>query len=444
MEIKSKIKRMALIMMSLFTIFMAVAGNITVLKASETSMEVNITEWAKVHEYMYLPVKCNVGNTNISYTYDENFDRTSKTVDGIVTTYTYEEYTNDGEYMKRYRLVSENRNGEQIEYMYDDVNMGKVTGFTYDGNTYSYQYNEYGSITGIMYDDMLIGTYNYNDDYVSTINYDLSENNIMSINPLRCEGCYLDDETGYYYSNRKYNDLKNGKILNKYPDNYGNGVCLLTESEEYRFNVDVAHCIQYYAWEMGEKVQYQPNGAWTSGMSEVEILARAIYAEFTSSDDISDYSGDFNAQREAIAWIIQNRVSHKDFPNTPGAVVTQVSAFSSITGDADTTELARNPSVDYDGWQNAVYLAAVLHCGNAIKYGSYTPNQIIATQISKRYGISTQKYFCSLYNWRHYYNSVNSTYTWPDTKNTVKVCNLALNVGNIQTGLSRNIFFDIK
>lgn len=451
MEIKSKIKRMTLIMMSLFTIFMAVAGNITVLKASETSMEVNITEWAKVHEYMYLPVKCNVGNTNISYTYDENFDRTSKTVDGIVTTYTYEEYTNDGEYMKRYRLVSENRNGEQIEYMYDDVNMGKVTGFTYDGNTYSYQYNEYGSITGIMYDGVLIGTYNYNDDYVSTINYDLSENNIMSINPLRYEGYYHDVETGYYYVNGSYNDLKNGKVVNK---NLLDDMKMITKSRAAlepldQFEVDVDYQIRLNGG-IGRGIpenEYMADGAWTSGMSIIEVIARTIYGEFNGEASQSIYGiqpEQYYAQRTAIAWVIRNRIAcPNDFGYTLDGIVKAPKQFAALTGTQSQTEAARNPITDHDAWSEAVELAAILYCATYGSYGNYSKDELIANMAAKPQGIDKQKYFVSKETWEDGYTERLHIFHFPEEQDRI-VKNIALNVGNIPTNLPRNIFFDFK
>ena len=94
----------------------------------------------------------------VTYTYDESNVRTGKCVDGAVTTYVYEEYTEDvdGYSMTKYKLVSENRNGKSINYLYNGTDIYKMTGFTYVGEAYTYLYDRYGNIYGIAKDGKTI------------------------------------------------------------------------------------------------------------------------------------------------------------------------------------------------------------------------------------------------------------------------------------------------
>ena len=67
------------------------------------------------------------GQTSASYNYNESGIRTDKTVNGITTTYQL-----DGS-----KIVSENRNGNIIQYYYHETN--SVIGLRYNGNEYFFQ-----------------------------------------------------------------------------------------------------------------------------------------------------------------------------------------------------------------------------------------------------------------------------------------------------------------
>ena len=207
---------------------MAKSPSTTIIENTETTTEemtsiiesdgnVNISEWKQVGDYHWIPVKCFVEGKDISYTYDENDMRSAKCVNGEKTTYVYEKYviSKDGCDYINYKLVSETNGDKDIRYIYDDTDVGKMKGFIYEGAEYTYLYDENGNIFGIAQGEETIGTYSYDENYVSTTNYDLSDNGIMSINHIRFDGFYLDDETGYYYAGGKYNDLKNGRLVNK-------------------------------------------------------------------------------------------------------------------------------------------------------------------------------------------------------------------------------------
>lgn len=447
MEIKSKIKKMALIIMSLFTMVLAVMGNVASIKAMEVDNEVEVTEWKQISDYHYLPVECTVGNVDISYTYDENNYRTSKTVDGVVTTYVYEECV-DANNKTVYRLISECRAGETINYYYDMLSVDKVVSFTYEDEFYGYLYDDYGNINGIEKDNVQLCSYSYTTDGRNSVDYDISNNNISDVNRLFFEACYYDEETGYYYVNGSYNDLKNGRAVNK---NLSENKDVNTNTRtNYHptalFDQDVYNCVNYYSGIASYKA-YLPDGAWTTGMSTVEVLARTIYGEFNGEASLSIYGiqpEQYYAQRTAVAWVIRNRMScTSEFSNTLSGVVKEENQFKALTGSYDQTKAARNLEKGHDAWSEALELAAILYCATNNTYGSYTADELIARAAPKPQGIDKQKYFVSKQIWEDGYTERLHIFHFPEEQDRI-VKNIALNVGNIPTNLPRNIFFDFK
>lgn len=442
MEIKSKIKKMALIIMSLFTMVLAVMGNVALIKAMEVDNEVEVTEWKQISDYHYLPVECTVGNVDVSYTYDENNYRTSKTVDGVVTTYVYEECV-DANNKTVYRLISECRDCETINYYYDMLCVDKVVGFTYEDEFYGYLYDDYGNINGIEKDNIQLCSYSYTTDGRSTVNYDISNNNISGVNRLFFEVCYYDEETGYYYKNGNFNDLNKGIIINKKVVN-NNGITLLSNSAEITFTKRIDDFYARYKSTAGAyKPYYGENYDWTSGLDEIELVARTIYGEFGFDVNNTDYTGDYQAQRAAVAWVIQNRVTSAGFPSTATEVVKQEEQFASITGSYDETNAARGPITNTEAWDEALRFAIIMYCGNNYSYTGYSKNGIISTKLNKPAGINNQKYFVAKGTWEDGYDSINGTFSF--TKgNPRSVTDIAINVGNIHPDQLRNIFFNWK
>ncbi len=442
MEIKSKIKRMALIMMSLFTMVLAVMGNVASIKAMEVDNEVEVTEWKQISDYHYLPVECTVGNVDVSYTYDENNYRTSKTVDGVVTTYVYEECV-DANNKTVYRLISECRAGETINYYYDMLCVDRVVGFSYEDEVYEYLYDDYGNINGIEKDNIQLCSYSYTTDGRSTVNYDISNNNISGINRLFFEVCYYDEETGYYYKNGNFNDINNGVIVNKEVLN-NCGISLASAGAEYSFTKKIDELYAQYKSTAGVyKAYFGPGLDWTSDLDEVELVARTIYGEFSYELKTSSYTGDYQAQRAAVAWVIQNRVTSTGFPSTATGVVKETDQFATITGTSSETSNARSPQTNTDAWDEALRFAIIMYCGNNYSYTGYSTNGIISTKMSRPTGIFDQKYFVSKTIWKERYDSTYGTF-WFTKGNPKTVMNVALNVGNIQEEQARNIFFNWK
>lgn len=442
------IKKLTLYAMAAVTLCVGFLSNLVITKAAETEETVNITEWLHTGEYSYVPVKCSVNGKEVTYTYDENNVRTGKCVDGTVTTYVYEEYTEnvDGYSMTGYKLVSENMNGNSINYLYNGTDIDKMTGFTYEGEAYTYLYDTYGNIYGIAQDGETVGTYIYDDNYVSYTISDSSDNGIMDINPIRHDGMYLDNETGYYYARGKYNDLKNRELVNKEIDY--NHDYMMTRSISLPEEVidDINYYIAYQKSKGGADIPYSAN--WYTKVNLVDRIARTIYGEFSSDWSVSSYERDTNKlfqQRKAVAWVIANRCMSSDFPNTLQGVIQQTDQFAALTGDESETFWAREPKELHDAWSQASELAVYLFCALELSYTGVTKTEILLSKMSRPTGIGNQRFFVSRNTWEAGYVAANGTFTFENgTPRRVK--DIALNVGNINTheNMSRNIFFDYK
>lgn len=399
-----------------------------------------VKTWLDVNDYLSLPLMCEYGTTIVKYEYDQNFCRISKEINGEKTVFKYEKCDGSSE---RTRLIYEYNDNYFIEYLYDDSS-DKASGFVLDGNLYKYVYDNNNLIHEIVNTDGKVeAIYEYNEDYNVSIK---GNKNIGKINSLVMESYYWDKESGYYYHCGVYNDLKNHSILKKPQNN--NEVAKLsisTRSTDYvgRYNMDVSHTNGWYLYESGASIPYSKDGKWTSGLSDVELLARTIYGEFTYSKELSSYTGNYYDQRRAVAWVIQNRIGSSKFPNTMRATVTQKDAFGVITGDEDETSGARNPIKRSSAWQDAILLASYIYCANTGNYGPYSASSIMYKGLGKPTGISNQLYFVKIATWNKNYNPSTKKFTYNGVTYAT-VGNIATNVGNIQTGQTRNVFFNFK
>ena len=139
---------------------------------------------------------------NISYKYNLNGIRTSKTVNGITTNY----------YLEGSKIVFEDRNNTMLYYLY---NGDEQLGFVYNSNTYYYHKNIFGDIIGILnsnYEEIV--TYEYDSwGAISNIT-DTSGINLGTINPFRYRSYYYDEETKLYYLNSRYYNPEWGRFVN--------------------------------------------------------------------------------------------------------------------------------------------------------------------------------------------------------------------------------------
>ena len=132
------------------------------------------------------------GTNNISYKYNQNGIRTSKTINNITTNY----------YVEGRNIIFEDRNGTMLYYLYSG---DKLLGFIYNNNTYYYHKTLFGDIIGI-YDSNYseIVTYEYDSWGMLKNISDNSNINLGLINPFRYRSYYYDEETGFYYLNTRY------------------------------------------------------------------------------------------------------------------------------------------------------------------------------------------------------------------------------------------------
>ena len=142
------------------------------------------------------------GNDTISYTYNDNGIRTSKTVNGVRTDY----------YLSGTAIIMQKTGDNVIWYTYDEN--GLKTGFTYNGTAYYYVYNLQGDVIALLNSaGETVARYDY-DPWGKVIaitdgnGVDVSSNatHIANVNPIKYRGYYYDTETGLYYINSRYYD----------------------------------------------------------------------------------------------------------------------------------------------------------------------------------------------------------------------------------------------
>ena len=140
---------------------------------------------------------------NTQYTYNANGIRTSKTVNGVEHTFVL-----DGT-----KILKESWNGNTIIPMYD--NEDAVCGIQYNGEPYYFFKNLQGDVIAIVDKDaQIVAKYTYDAWGVCTIESDISDSNIASVNPFRYRGYYYDSEIGMYYLQTRYYNPTVGRFIN--------------------------------------------------------------------------------------------------------------------------------------------------------------------------------------------------------------------------------------
>ncbi len=150
------------------------------------------------------------GSNSISYLYNADGLRTSKTVDGTTTEYYWLEGV----------LLGQKTGNDIITYLYDEN--GSAYGMKYNDNYFYYAFNAQGDVVGIIHaSGNVIARYEYdawgNILSVTTntgIDISQSTNHIANINPIRYRGYYYDIETGFYYLQSRYYDPVTQRFLN--------------------------------------------------------------------------------------------------------------------------------------------------------------------------------------------------------------------------------------
>ncbi len=138
----------------------------------------------------------------VQFAYNADGNRISKTVNGVVTTYT----------LNGSAVLKETTGSDSITYYYGN---GGVIGFNYNGADYFYQKNLQNDVTAIYNaSGAPVASYVYDawGKVLSVINH--TDANIGNINPFRYRSYYYDTETGLYYLQTRYYDPEVGRFIN--------------------------------------------------------------------------------------------------------------------------------------------------------------------------------------------------------------------------------------
>jgi len=148
------------------------------------------------------------GSNTISYTYDADGVRGTKTVNGVKSTY---QYING-------MLVYEKRGSAQLYFYYDSY--GHLSAISYYPDCTSDTNYTYYALTNTQGD--VLGFYNSAGVLRASYEYDAWGNativdntgiNIGTVNPIRYRGYYYDEETGLYYVSSRYYDPEVGRFI---------------------------------------------------------------------------------------------------------------------------------------------------------------------------------------------------------------------------------------
>ena len=137
-----------------------------------------------------------------TYTYNANGIRTSKTVNGVLHTYTL-----DGT-----KILKEVWLNNTIVPLYD--NEDSVCGILYNNIPYYFIKNLQGDVIAIVDKDaQTVARYSYDAWGVPEIKLDSSDCEIATINPFRYRGYYYDEEIELYYLQSRYYDASVGRFI---------------------------------------------------------------------------------------------------------------------------------------------------------------------------------------------------------------------------------------
>lgn len=157
-------------------------------------------EWSNGRQLM----EASSNKADVTYTYDRNGLRTTKTVDGVTYHYAYAgdklvwQEWDDNEFFFFY-----DNEGAPIGFWYHPASGSNVTGY--------YMTTQQGDITRI--EDVngnVLATYEY-DAWGKLIS---SSGSLAELNPLRYRGYYYDTETELYYLSNRYYDPKVSRFIN--------------------------------------------------------------------------------------------------------------------------------------------------------------------------------------------------------------------------------------
>lgn len=152
------------------------------------------------------------GSNNFSFTYNHNGIRTSKTVNGIVHSYT----------LSGSQVLTEEWGNHLVVYLYD--NNGAPIGMQYRNSTYAqnkfdvywFDKNVQGDIVAVFNETgtkLISYCYDAWGNFTTTY-HNNGENTGAIYNPFHYRGYYFDNILGFYYLNSRYYDSNTGRFIN--------------------------------------------------------------------------------------------------------------------------------------------------------------------------------------------------------------------------------------
>ena len=140
------------------------------------------------------------GTTELSFTYDADGLRTSKTFNGNAVSYYY--YSGG-------KLIRESFGNTNLDFFYDQS--GAPFMMLIDGTPFYYVTNAQGDVIRLVNaNGITVASYQY-DPYGNTIS---ETGALAAVNPLRYRGYYFDYESGLYYLQSRYYDPEIGRFIN--------------------------------------------------------------------------------------------------------------------------------------------------------------------------------------------------------------------------------------
>ena len=144
------------------------------------------------------------GGTTLSYTYDSEGIRTSKTVGSTTTKYL----------LNGTQILAQKTGSTTLSFFYDQ--QGNRVGMADSSNHfYYYIYNVQGDVIALAdaYTGKLVVTYTY-DVWGKLVKLeDTTANSVGTLNPFRYKGYYYDNETSLYYLQTRYYDPDTGRFI---------------------------------------------------------------------------------------------------------------------------------------------------------------------------------------------------------------------------------------
>lgn len=268
---------------------------------------------------------------NITYKYNKDGIRTSKTVNNVKTMYELE--GND--------IVFEKTGSNMIYYI---RSASELIGLKYNDNIYYYIKNNQNDIIGIADSNYnIIANYKYDsfgniisitDDEGSIIT---DNNHIAIINPFRYRSYYYDRETNLYYLNSRYYNPEWGRFVNA--DNYvvnGSGLIGMNMfaycGNNSIKNIDV-------------------NGNFSVNVSNLIGPIKKVLSIFTSKNNQRAY-------KKARGDVVNNFKKNMYCPNPTGAITFEKTLHDNATNIKNATK-GMNPVTKLDYFKNVVNTGSI-------------------------------------------------------------------------------------